>query len=343
MFLDFLSTQIYLVFVIIILSISEILKSNNNFSETLLSILSINSKISKKWSFSFIVIILGMLPIPGRIVLVNFLLDSVIDKENIKSERIGFLSYLATHHYYLWSPIETSIIISMGILKISYKQMLIYTFYPLLSYIIFFFFYLIFFMKEDNFKKVEFNCKIDCKNLIDIAIISISVIVSMLFSNEKIMSMIFLFVFVFLSIKHKINLKNIFLNLDYKFISSIFIILCIGFLIKNSTYLKHILELLTISKLDIIIIFLVCFVLSFIFGSSSRYATIAANMTLLLGMPYFSLLYIVDYCGYILSPVHKCTFYIFSYFKYNMKFILLLIILCLVVFIPSYLDFIFKL
>ena len=343
MVLDFFNTQIYLLFVIIILSISEILKNNNSFSDTILSILSINSKIPKKWAFSFMVAILGMLPIPGRIVIVNFLLDAVVSKENPRAHRLGTLAYISTHHYYLWSPIETAVIISLGILKISYSEFLSYMVYPILGYMIFYLLYIIFFIKETDFKEVIVsNSKINYNSLWDIIILFLSIIIAMVISNEKAMVVIFLIPLIILIIKYKISFKNIILNLDYKFITSIFIILCIGFLIKNTVILKDILKFISTSSFNLFIIFLICFAFSFLFGSSSRYATIAGNMALLLGIQFFPLLYIVDYCGYILSPVHKCTFFIFSYFKYTVQFILILCILCLSVFFPSYAIFIFK-
>jgi hypothetical protein len=339
MFLEFLNTQIYLLFIIIILLISEIFKMNNNFADAILSLISINSKIPKKYIFSFAVTILGILPIPGRIILINFLLDSISNKNN----NLGTLAYISTHHYYLWSPIETSVIISLGILHISYLKFLSYMFLPLLCYIIFFILYIIFIIKESDFKNIiqTKNIKHYYSTFLDIGIFLLMVIIS-IFSNEKLITCYFFIVLVFLIIKYKISIKEIFLKLDHKFIISIFIILYIGFIIKNSSFLKELLRNIATSSLSLPLIFLICFFLSFLFGSSSKYSTIAANTTLILGIQFFPLLYIVDYCGYILSPVHKCTFFIFSYFKFKFRFIFWLIILSLVVFIPTLILFIFN-
>lgn len=336
MMLDFLNSQIYLIFIIIILLISEIFKLNNNFSETMTLILNSNSKIPKKYIFGFTVMLLGILPIPGRIVLINFLLSSISNKDDLK---LGTLAYISTHHYYLWSPIETSVIISLGILNISYFEFLSYTIYPLLCYIVFFILYITFYIKDFVIIQTE-NIKMNYNTLFDIIVLFISILIS-IFLNEKLIVCIFFIVLIFLIRKYNISFKKIFLKLDYKFIISIFIILCIGFIIKTNFILKEFL-LNIVNLYSLPVIFLICFFLSFLFGSSSKYATISANISLILGIKFFPLLYIVDYCGYILSPIHKCTFFIFSYFKFKFEFILWLIILCLTVFIPSYLVFILK-
>jgi hypothetical protein len=183
MLLEFFNIQIYLVFIIIILLISEILKLNNNFSETIMFILNLNSKIPKKYIFGFAVIILGILPIPGRIVLINFLLTSVSNKSNLN---LGTLAYISTHHYYLWSPIETAVVISLGILNISYFEFLSYTCYPLLCYMIFFILYIVFYIKDSDFKNIKQlkNIKLNYNTLFDIIILFLIIIIS-IFLNEK--------------------------------------------------------------------------------------------------------------------------------------------------------------
>jgi len=343
MILDFLKIQIYLLFVIIILCISEILKSKSDFSKTLLSLLSFDKYVSKKAIFSFIVAILGILPIPGRIVLINFILDSISSKNDKTSYKLGILSYISTHHYYLWSPIETSIIISMGILNLSYREILGYTIIPLISYITCFILYIIFFIKEEDFKNVEVveENKLNIESIKDIFNMLLTIVISVIVSNEIFMVLIFFHLFMFLKYKYNIPFKDILIKLDYKFILSIFIILLIGFIIKNNIIISKE-YLLTITNNNMFMIFFYCFIFSFILGSSARFSTIASTVTLALGMQYFTLLYIIDYCGYLLSPIHKCTYYILSFFNFNFRFYIYLIIQSLIVFIPALILFIYN-
>ena len=63
-------------------------------------------------SNKFVVVLLsaigGILPIEGRVTVSAGLLDTVAPKEGHGREKLGIVDYLATHHYYMWSPLEKS-------------------------------------------------------------------------------------------------------------------------------------------------------------------------------------------------------------------------------------------
>lgn len=69
----------------------------------------------------------GILPIPGRVIVSAGLLDTIAPNEPEKRSKFGIIDYLATHHYYLWSPLEKTILIPMAVLKLSYWSVLAYT------------------------------------------------------------------------------------------------------------------------------------------------------------------------------------------------------------------------
>lgn len=91
------------------------------------------SKIIKNNKLLLIILsaIGGVLPIPGRTIVSAGLLDTVIGKNSKLRPKFGTLNYLATHHYYLWSPLEKTIIISMAVLNVGYWGVLSYT-WPLI-------------------------------------------------------------------------------------------------------------------------------------------------------------------------------------------------------------------
>ena len=72
---------------------------------------------------------------------------------------------------------------------------------------------------------------------------------------------------------------------------------------------------------------------SFILGSSGKYAGICVALTLALGMKYFPIIFIVEYCAYLLSPTHKCLAISVSYFDTELaefyKVIAMLVVLML--------------
>jgi hypothetical protein len=66
----------------------------------------------------------GILPIPGRVIISAGLLDTIAPDDPKKRSKFGIIDYLATHHYYLWSIMETTILIPMAVLSISYWEVM---------------------------------------------------------------------------------------------------------------------------------------------------------------------------------------------------------------------------
>jgi len=61
----------------------------------------------------------GILPIPGRITVATGMFDTCTDKKKDRGE-LGILAYLSTHHYYLWSPLEKSVLLVLAGTGMSY-------------------------------------------------------------------------------------------------------------------------------------------------------------------------------------------------------------------------------
>ncbi len=75
----------------------------------------------------------GVLPIKGRVVASAGIFDLLLKKDTHSKLRpkFGILNYIATHHYYMWSPLEKTVLIPMAVLNLSWLQMMGYT-WPLL-------------------------------------------------------------------------------------------------------------------------------------------------------------------------------------------------------------------
>lgn len=86
---------------------------------------------NKKLIVTLISAIGGILPIPGRVVVSAGMLDTIATQDPNKRAKFGIIDYLSTHHYYLWSPLEKTVIIPMAVLRLTYFQVLSYT-WPLL-------------------------------------------------------------------------------------------------------------------------------------------------------------------------------------------------------------------
>ncbi len=92
----------------------------------------LEQKVKSKKMVVFLVSLFGgVLPIPGRVALSASMLNSIAPVDNKKRKKFGIIDYLATHHYYLWSPLEKTVIIPMAVLGLTYSKFMLYV-WPLL-------------------------------------------------------------------------------------------------------------------------------------------------------------------------------------------------------------------
>ncbi len=117
--------QEYLIFLAGVMVCSGIIKSNNYFTPIFSWLL--DKVKSKKLIVYLISFVSGVLPVSGRVSVSAGILDTLAPKDSCKSRsKFGIIDYLATHHYYLWSPLEKTIIIPMAVFSMSYLQVMSY-------------------------------------------------------------------------------------------------------------------------------------------------------------------------------------------------------------------------
>jgi hypothetical protein len=129
------------------MGLSFIAKKNNVFVPVY-EFLSRNIK-SKRAVVALTSAISGVLPINGRVVVSAGILDTLAPK-NKKREKFGIVDYLATHHYYFWSPLEKTVILPIAVLGITYTQFLGRVAPLLIAALIFIMFYIFSVLKEED-------------------------------------------------------------------------------------------------------------------------------------------------------------------------------------------------
>jgi hypothetical protein len=104
---------------------------------------------SKRLLIVLISAVSGVLPVPGRVIISAGALDTLAPTDE-RRKNYGIISYLSTHHYYFWSPLEATVLIPLSVLGISYFYFLSLV-APLLVAIIGIILYYIFFvLKEED-------------------------------------------------------------------------------------------------------------------------------------------------------------------------------------------------
>lgn len=75
-------------------------------------------------SNKFVLVILsaigGVLPIEGRVTVSAGLLDTIAPKYGPGRQKMGIIDYLSTHHYYMWSPLEKTVILPIAAFGLTY-------------------------------------------------------------------------------------------------------------------------------------------------------------------------------------------------------------------------------
>ena len=142
-----LNNQEYLILLATVMGLSFVAKKNNVFVPVY-EFLARNIK-SKRAVVALTSAVSGVLPINGRVTVSAGVLDTLAPK-NKKREKFGIVDYLATHHYYFWSPLEKTVILPIAVLGITYTQFLGRVAPLLIAALIFIMFYIFSVLKEED-------------------------------------------------------------------------------------------------------------------------------------------------------------------------------------------------
>jgi hypothetical protein len=104
---------------------------------------------SKRLLVALISAVSGVLPIPGRVIISAGALDTLAPDDK-RRKNFGVINYLSTHHYYLWSPLEATVLIPLSVLGISYFYFLSLIAPLLITVIAFTLYYIFYVIKEED-------------------------------------------------------------------------------------------------------------------------------------------------------------------------------------------------
>ena len=111
---------------------------------------------SKRLLIALISAVSGILPVPGRVIISAGALDTLAPDDE-RRKNYGIINYLSTHHYYLWSPLEATVLIPLSVLGISYFYFLSLIAPLLITIIGITLYYIFYVLKEEDIviNKVE--------------------------------------------------------------------------------------------------------------------------------------------------------------------------------------------
>lgn len=245
----------------------------------------------------------GALPISGRVTVSAGLLDTIAPKEGKARHKFGIIDYISTHHYYMWSPLEKTVIVSLAVLGITFTEWLEMVWPLILGSLVLIFWYMWFKVDESeiNITPTEFSFFEFLKNVVPM-IAGISAFVYGLSAT-----LVFGTLAIYYIVLNKVwDIKKLHSYLNYEVLLVVVGAIILGNFFKSyeSEFQEYLREM---TDAHILAISAVGFVFSFLMGSSGKFVALAAIMATVFGIEYFVWFFAVDYAGYLLSPTHKCV------------------------------------
>ena len=264
-------------------------------------------------SNKFVVVLLsaigGVLPIEGRVTVSAGLLDTVAPKEGHGREKLGIVDYLATHHYYMWSPLEKTVILPIAAFGLTYTAWLGLVAPLLIVSVAFIAWYIWYQVHEEEINIAPGNFKLSSvlRN-----IIPMFVAIGFYIYNKNWMVGCFGFLTLYyILITQQWDFKKLLSYVRWD------VLLWVGAVIMLGNYMKsHGSEWEAMLKstgvdpqtfVGMAIISVIGFAASFLMGSSGKFVAIAVLMAQLFGVEYFLWFFAIDFTAYLLSPTHKCV------------------------------------
>lgn len=292
--------QEFLVYLLFIMFVTGILKEKGYLMDIFRLL---EQKVKSKKMVVFLVSLFGgILPVTGRVALSASMLNSIAPVDNKKRKKFGIIDYLATHHYYLWSPIEKTVIIPMAVLGLTYTQFMGYI-WPLLLISGLYITYYILSLGDDE---IDIEVKEEPINWKNIFLVVIPFLVTILVSCFTDYYFAAFATFTFYLIGYSKLWKNLISYINWELLWIVAIVIMLGNL--AGSYYPQIEEFLKHYKNpeSILVVAVLGFLASFLLGSSAKYASIVCLLTTVFGMEYFVLFFTLEYSAYLISPSHKC-------------------------------------
>lgn len=264
-------------------------------------------------SNKFVVVLLsaigGILPIEGRVTVSAGLLDTVAPKEGHGREKLGIVDYLATHHYYMWSPLEKTVILPIAAFGLTYTAWL-GMIAPLLVVSIGFIAWYIWYQvheEEINIAPGNFKLSAVLRNVVPMFV----AIGFYIYNKDWMVGCFGILTLYYLLITQQWNIKKLLSYVRWD------VLIWVGAVIMLGNYMKtHSSEFDTMLKTagvdphtlaGMALISAIGFGASFLMGSSGKFVAIAVLMAQLFGVEYFLWFFAIDFAAYLLSPTHKCV------------------------------------
>lgn len=275
-------------------------------------------------SNKFVVVLLsaigGVLPIDGRVTISAGLLDTVAPKDGPGRQKLGIVDYLATHHYYLWSPLEKTVILPIAAFGLTFAGWLGLIWPILLVSLCFIFTYIWNQVKDEEVAIAPSSFKLS--SVIRTVVPMVAAISAYVAGFSHIACFGFLALY-YMLITQQWNYKKLLGYIKWDVLVIVGAAIIAGNYFKSNSGLFE--AYIAGTHIDphtlvgIAVISALSFIASFLMGSSGKFIALAVLTSQVFGHEYFLWFFTVDFVGYLLSPTHKCVHVGHQYFGTPLK------------------------
>lgn len=246
----------------------------------------------------------GVLPIEGRVTISAGILDT-LTRCGCSRKKIGVVDYLSTHHYYLWSPLEKTVVLPMAAFGMSYIAWLGLIWPLLLVTAAFILYYVFYRVKEEDIHidLVPFKTSAVIRNVFPFfAAIGIYVYAG---GNKHIFPIFCTLALYYMFLTQTWSIQKLKTYVNWKLLVLTAVVIVAGTFCRE--YSSLIQNYLQINTQEILVASLLSFLASFAMGSSGKFVALAIFTSAIFGRYAFLWFFTIDYVGYLLSPAHKCV------------------------------------
>lgn len=266
-------------------------------------------------SNKFVVVLLsaigGILPIEGRVTVSAGLLDTVAPKDGPGREKLGIVDYLSTHHYYMWSPLEKTVILPIAAFGLSYGAFIGLVAPLLIASLLFISIYIWTQVRDEDLTITPGTFKLSSvlRNVLPM-FIALGTYIG-LGGEGHVFAIFGLLTLYYVIITQQWSPKKLLGYIRWDVIAWVGAVIILGNYFKS--YNGEFLTMIKGVGLDphtfvgMLAISVIGFVVSFLMGSSGKFIAVAVLMAQVFGVEYFIWFFAIDFAGYLLSPTHKCV------------------------------------
>jgi len=320
--LNYLDDEIYLFVLISIMVVSGIAKDNSLFAGTY-------SFLKSKFKSNRLVIMLlsfvsGILPIEGRATVSAGILDTATSKDNIvgheelnsdSRKKLGIIDFLTTHHFYMWSPIEKPVILPMAAFGLSYMAWLGMLAPLIVVSALFIVLYCWLSVKEEEVEIAE--CPESggfgdfAKNTLPFLVAIFGYMYMGGEGPEAVFPIFGALSVYYILITKTFDIRKLNSYINWTTVAIVAVVFASsGYMQEHRAWFEEVVKSI---GLDIhtfkgmFYISLLTFLASFSMGSDGKFAALTVLMASAFGKEYLLWFFALDYCGYLLTPMHECV------------------------------------